>query len=104
MKNFKDHLDEAVFDQWVDSLTEEEIDEVIEEADIEENPRVQKISRKDRMQAKRDYKKDRFKMKREREKYKKTSKYKMYLKKKKLMSKRGRTTTGKLIRKKKVVG
>ena len=104
MKNFKDHLDEAVFDQWVDSLTEEEIDEVIEEADIEENPRVQRISRKDRMQAKRDYKKDRFKMKREREKYKKTSKYKMYLKKKKLMSKRGRTNTGKLIRKKKVVG
>jgi hypothetical protein len=103
MKNFKDHLDEAIFDQWVDSLSIEEIDEVMEEVDIEENPRVQKISRKDSMQSKRDYKKDKGKLKREREKYKKSSKYKMYLKKKKIMSKRGRTSSGELIRKKKVV-
>ena len=103
MKTFKDHLDEAIFDQWVDSLSIEEIDEVMEEVYIEENPRVQKISRKDSMQSKRDYKKDKGKLTREREKYKETSKYKAYLKKKKLMAKRGRTSSGELIRTKKVV-
>lgn len=110
MKTFKEHIDDIDFDNFLEEMTDEEIEHFYlygldeSEDDLEENPRIQKISAREKRQRSKAYKRNKQNIKRKQSQYRKTAKYKRYLIKKKRMSQRGRTSSGKLIRKKKVVG
>ena len=93
-KNFEDFLDE---------MSDEEIAYFYETGEVKENPRVMKVKRSEKRSRSRDYKKKRAAIKRAGAKYRKTAAFKRYDKKRKLMKKRGLTSTGKKIKKKRII-
>jgi len=114
--SFKEYIDveEQLFDQFLDEMTDEEIVEFCNSIDEAlpriysnkfkgGNPRVQRIDRSTKRKRSILYRRHRQMIKRQQTKYRRTSKYKQYKRRQKLFFRRGRTTTGKYIRKKKVI-
>ena len=104
----EDDLLDRMFD-FITSLNEEQINEdqaieivdivdIIDEEEIDEIQRV-KINPAEKRERKKAYKKNKQKIKITAKRFRKTAKFKKYVKKKKIKSKSGKTSSGKRIRK-----
>lgn len=92
-----------MFEDFLDEMSDEEIKHFYETGELEENPRVMKIRRAQKRKRSVAYRKNRVAIKRAGAKYRKTSAFKRYERKRKLMKKRGLTSTGKKIKKKRII-
>ena len=92
-----------MFEDFLDEMSDEEIKHFYETGEVEENPRVMKVKRGEKRKRSVAYRKNRVAVKRAGAKYRKTSAFKKYERKRKLMKKRGFTSTGKKIKKKRMV-
>lgn len=89
----------------INEMTDVEFEDMLYllENDLEEDYRVQKISKKSKRAAHLAYKRNKPEILRQQRKYRRQQKFKKYLKKKERMAKLNRTSTGKRIRTKRYV-
>ena len=92
-----------MFEDFLDEMSDEEIKHFYETGELEENPRVMKVRRSEKRKRSVAYRKNRVAVKRAGAKYRKTAAFKKYERKRKLMKKRGFTSTGKKIKKKRII-
>ena len=92
-----------MFEDFLDEMSDEEIKHFYETGEVEENPRVMKVKRSEKRKRSVAYRKNRVAVKRAGAKYRKTAAFKKYERKRKLMKKRGFTSTGKKIKKKRII-
>ena len=100
----EDDEDEEELEKHVDATVDELTKSLPPQPKRNPNSKVMKVKRSDTLKRHREYRKNKQTIKRQQAKYRKTSAFKLYKKKRDRMAKMGRTTRGMKIRTKKVVG